>query len=364
MKRIIIIALAVLMIGGLLISGCTKSEPAPEPEPAPASSSEPESGPADMIELKFSYHMPPQAAIVPVYFQAWADKIEEESGGRVKITHYAGSTLVKLPDQYSGLKSGLSDIAIIGPGQPPGQFPLSEIHMLPYLFPSVEVACRSMWDLHEKYTFDTELKDVKPLTLWTSPNLLLHSKEQVKTLGDIKGIKLRSGGETDSYIQSALGAVPVEMATGDTYTALQKGLIDGVFLSADAIFAFHLQDIIKAHTDCISTYATYIVAMNPKVYEQLPADIKEVIDNNSGQDVSTYYSVTYDKHNQEALEKLKGFDAKVGNPGYYCLPAEEAAGWKTALKPVWDKWTNDMKAKNLPGAEMLEDAQKLADKYK
>ena len=201
MKRVLVIILAVLVIGGLLLCGCAAPEPAPAPATAP--SSEP-SEPGQVIELKFSYHTPPQASIVPSYLQPWADKIEEESGGRVKITHYAGGTLVKLPDQYAGLKSGLSDIALIETEQTPGQFPLSEINALPYVFPSIEATARSLWELHEKYTFNTELSDVKVLSLWTMPSPYLHSTKVIHTLEDIKGMKIRSGGETDSVILQAV----------------------------------------------------------------------------------------------------------------------------------------------------------------
>ena len=61
--------------------------------------------------LKFSYHTPPQASLVSTYLKPWTAAIEQATNGRVKITHYAGETLVKAKDQYDGLVSGLSDIA-------------------------------------------------------------------------------------------------------------------------------------------------------------------------------------------------------------------------------------------------------------
>lgn len=361
MKRVLFIGLAIVFIFSLVICGCTK--PAPTPTPSPAPSPTPAPTPEKTIELKFSYHTPPQASLVSQVFVPWTEGIEQASNGKVKITHYGSASLVSLQDQYDAVVSGLADIAMVEPDVTPGRFPLSEISLLPFLFTSGEQASRVYYDLLNKYCIDTEWNEVKVLMTPALMPMQYQGTKSVHVLEDLKGVKLRTGGTLEGVITQTLGATPVEMDTGEVYNSIERGLVDGCWFSSQAVFSFGIKDVTQYRTICDLFSRGWVIVMNLQTWEGLPDDIKKIIEDNSGVERSAELCANNDKVALESRQGLIGFDKGAGHEGYYTLPADEKARWVEAVEPVYAKWIEDMEARGLPGEEMIEDARTLAKKY-
>jgi len=163
MKKLLLVLVSVLVLSALILSSCGEPEPTETPTPTPTTPTPTTPSPGETIDLKFSYHTPPQASLVGTFFQPWTNSIEEATGGRVKITHYPSATLVSLTDQYDAVVSGLADLAMVEADITPGRFPLTEFNLLPLLFPDGPVGARVTYEVLEKYAFDTEWSEVKVL---------------------------------------------------------------------------------------------------------------------------------------------------------------------------------------------------------
>src|SRR4030042_732972 len=98
MKKFIMVVLVTILVGGLLLAGCAKTTTTPSASPTTTVADT-----GQTYNLKFSYHTPEKASMVSAYFKPWTQAIEAASGGRIKITHYAGESLVKIKDQYDAL---------------------------------------------------------------------------------------------------------------------------------------------------------------------------------------------------------------------------------------------------------------------
>ena len=123
--------------------------------------------------------------------------MEEATKGKVKIQVYPSQTLVKGPESWNALKSGVADMAWSFHGYWADLTPLADVITLPSLpFKTAEKGSEVLWKLYEKFpAMQREFQDVKVLMLWTSnPYFLITTKKQVKTLEDIKGMKLRVTG--------------------------------------------------------------------------------------------------------------------------------------------------------------------------
>jgi TRAP-type C4-dicarboxylate transport system substrate-binding protein len=366
---------AIILVTSFVFVGCgvgtatttapAKSTAAPAPtSAAPASSPAPASpAPAKVFNLKFSYHTPPQASLVGAYFKPWTAAIEQATNGQVKITHYAGETLVKAKDQYDGLTSGLSDMALVDTSETPGRFSTTEFDTLPYIFPDAGTGAKIYWDILQKYSLNTDLKDVKVVAIAiVAPSNYVGNKS-VQNVADFKGLRIRTAGKTESWTIEALGGTPVEIATADLSTSIERGLVDGAFLSYSFILSMGIKDVTKFRTECNLFYRAWPIIVNKKVWDSMPADIQNAIMNVSGQQNSANYCAANEKEAAGAKNAIIGSDKGAGKPGIYILTPEQLTSWKTAIMPVWDKWAADLGAKNIPGKAIIDDVKAFTQKY-
>jgi TRAP-type transport system periplasmic protein len=345
----------------------TSAAPAPvsstaAPPPAPASSTA-AATPAKVYNLKFSYHTPPNASLVGAYLQPWTAAIEKATNGQVKITHYGAETLVKAKDQFDGLVSGLSDIALVDPSETSGRFPTAEFDTLPFIFPNATTGSRIYWDMLQKYSLNTDFKEVKVIAVAViSPSNYVGNK-QVQNVADFKGLRVRTAGKTESWTVDALGATPTEIATADLTTSLERGLIDGAFLSYSLILSMGIKDVTKFRTECNLYYRAWPIMVNKKVWDSMPADIQNAIMGASGQANSATYTEANDKMAAGAKAAIAGSDKGQGKAAIYTLTPEQFAAWKAAVLPVWDKWSGDLESKKLPGKAIIDDIKAATQKY-
>src|SRR5713226_8136639 len=152
--------------------------------------------------------------------QPWVKQVEEATKGRVKIEVYPSQTLIKGVDMWKGIRGGIADIGWCVQGYWPEQTPLSDVISLPFLpITSAEKGSEVLWKLYEKFpSIQKEYGDIVPLVLYTSSaNILLTNKKPVKTLDDIKGLKVRVLGGPPTEMAKALGAVPTLIPMPDLY---------------------------------------------------------------------------------------------------------------------------------------------------
>ena len=362
-SRIVFIFIALVITLGLL--SCTTTTPPPTPAPTPAPQSEPASGPTadNPINLKFSYHGPPETSLVKAIQKPWTDAIEEATGGRVIITHYPGETLVSAQDAYDAVVSGLCDIALIDTEENPGRFPLTGINSLPFMYPNTEIAGVVSHELLNKYCVDTELEEVKLLITAPLHNSHYLGNHPVETMADFGGLKIRSSGKIEASTLDALGATTVQIGTEDLFSALDRGTVDGCFFTWAGSLAFGLKDVTKYRTESNVFPRVFLMAMNPKIFSDMPSDIQQIINDHCTPQTSLLYARAHEELQAGVKGAIIGSDSKAGNPPIYTLSEEEREVWKEACTEVWDKWLADTEAKGLPGEAMLEEALNLVNKY-
>ena len=192
----------------------------------------------------------------------------------------------------------------------------------------------------------------------------VHTRDkQIKTLADFKGLKMRAPTRQTNKLLSKLGATPVSMPLPAIPDAISKGVIDGFMLPWEVIPSVKLHEMVKFHSETDpkerALYsAVFIMAMNQAKYDSLPADLKKVIDNNSGAALVKQTGKTWDESaapGRKAAEDHKNT--------FYMIPASELANWRTASASLYDEWVADATAKGNDGKALLAKAQGLVKKY-
>ncbi len=317
------------------------------------------------VTLKFHHIWNPQAMASVRVIQPWCNKIAAESSNKLKCQVFPAMSMGGTPPQLvDQVKDGVADLVITLPGYTAGRFPIMEVFELPFMTNTAEAGAQAAWDYLNKHA-SKEFTGTKILAIWVHDEGYVHTRDKpIKTLADFKGLKMRAPTRQTNKLLASLGATPVGMPMPAIADAVSKGTIDGFLLPWEIIPAVKLHEMVKYHSETDPSRpalysAVFIFGMNQAKYDSLPADLKKVIDSNSGAALSQQVGKIWDE-SQDVGRKAA---SDRGNT-FYMIPASELDNWVKASAPLYDEWVADMTKKNLPGKQMLQDAKDLLTKYK
>jgi TRAP-type C4-dicarboxylate transport system substrate-binding protein len=317
---------------------------------------------AQEVTLKLHQFLPPQANVPKQVLDVWADNVEKDSGGKIKVERFGSMALGgKPPELMDQAIDGVVDIVWTVVGYTPGRFPSTEVFELPFMMTNAEAVSRAYWELFDTKLKDTEFKDVHILGTWVHGPGLFHTKSPVKTVEDLRGMKIRGGSRSVNLLLEQFEATPVGMPVPAVSEGLSKGVIDGTTIPWEVTTALKVPELVKNHTEFSgkALYSlTFVLAMNKAKYESLSPELKAAVDKNSGMEFSAFAGKT-----QEAADgPARQIAVDLGN-NIITLSPEEVAKWEEAAQPVYDKWIAEVGEKGIDGKALIEEAKGLIAKY-
>jgi TRAP-type transport system periplasmic protein len=300
------------------------------------------------VDLIISHPFPARHVQHRLLLEPFKKELEEKSKGRIRVTIHPGGALAPAPAHYENVVAGAFDIGWTLQGYTPGRFPLSGIVELPFLWSSAQEATGVFWQMLEEVpALQNEYRDVKILATWTHDlGQLYTTSKPVRTLEDLRGLKIRAPGPVQVSMLRALGAVPVTMPAGEIYDALERGVVDGLVIGLSAIKGFRLDQLVKHATLTNSYVAAMIVAMNQQSYKKLSTEDRALVDSLTGKRMAMLGAKNYDDEADDGLAALK--KAKTG---IYQLAPVEMEKWKQATAQASKEWIKEMESKGRPGKQ-------------
>lgn len=308
---------------------------------------------AQAKEIKLNYsNFFPAPHKNSILAEQWAKEIEKRTNGAVKITMFHGGTLTPADKCYDGVVKGLSDIGFSVLSYTLGRFPLTEVIDLPMGYKNGTAATKLINAYYKKFQ-PKELSDVQVMYLHGhGPGITHTNKKPIKTLEDLKGVKIRSTG-TVAKIVTALGGTPVAMPMPETYDALSKGIADGVMCPIEALQGWKLGEVLKYTTQDYGAAYTigFFVVMNKDKWKSLSPDVQKVIEKVNEEWIEKQGKV-WDEVDASGMEFAK-------KQGVQMIPLskEEDQKWAKAVQPMFEDYVKRMKEKGLPGDEALKFCQ-------
>ncbi len=318
-------------------------------------------GAAD-VTLRLHQFLPPQATIPAKAIAPWAKKVEQESGGRIKIQLFPAMQLGGKPsDLYDQAKDGVVDIVWTVLGYTPGRFPKTEAFELPFMTGNAEAGSRAFQAYVEQNAMD-EFKDVHPIAVHIHGPGLFHSREPITKLEDLKGMKVRGGSRVVNIMLEQLGAEPVGLPVPAVGEALSKGVIQATTIPWEVVPAVKVQQIVKNHTAFAGDQGlytqTFVLAMNKASYDKLPPDLKKVIDDNSGMATAAMFGRAMDEGDKVGLAAAKAAGNRI-----ITLDAEQTARWKQAAEGTRAIWFKEVADRGLDGKKLAAEAEAAIQEY-
>jgi TRAP-type C4-dicarboxylate transport system substrate-binding protein len=296
---------------------------------APAMAQEP-------VTLRFAYTGPLASPTYTRYWGPWVEKLNKEGEGRFKIEVFGGNTLATLGNVYDRLINNVFQLGY-GIQAVSGKFPATDVCTLPFLTNDAAPASAACWTLYANGMLAAEYADVHPIAIWAFNQAALHLNKPVQKAEDLKGLKIGLTAKPTGDAVALLGGTPIAMRIDEFYPSASRGVIDGIAIAWIGVMQFKVHEVTKYHVDAQLGGGTGFIAMNKSAYNGLPAAARQIIDRNSGLEVSRAFGKVVDgiqAHQRAAVTAM---------PGHVMIdlsPAEQQR-WRRMAQPVTDQWARE-----------------------
>jgi TRAP-type C4-dicarboxylate transport system substrate-binding protein len=260
------------------------------------------------------------------------------------------------------VRDGVVDIVWTVPGYTPGRFVKTEVFELPFIHTNPAATNMALQDFAERH--GDEYADFKVLLLHVHAGAAFHTARPMRTATDLKGMKIRTPSRTGSWMIEALGAVPVGAPVSQVPELLSKGVVEGVIIPFEIAWALKTHEMVDYHTILADplyprpSTSVFLFAMNQSRYANLPAELKKVIDGNSGRHIAKWAAdiwVEVEKPGEEA--------AAASGEMIKMAPSEVAVMRKMIEKPVHDRWIAEVAQRGIDGARLIGEARALIQRH-
>jgi TRAP-type transport system periplasmic protein len=305
------------------------------------------------MNIRFSTWHPPVGREVQTVWIPMLEELKKRSDGRITYTLYAGAALGSGPEHYDIVAKGLSDMGYFTATWTPGRFPLSDVLSMAAWVDGKDVGTDIGNAMYERI-LKKEFPGVKMIELNGCIQAFMYTRKPVKTLEDVKGLRIRSpGGHQTNYIK-ALGAEPVFMPLGDVYLSMETGTIDGIVTCPPLVLAFKLFEVAKYAAVATFGCVTEGVIMNEKSWQNTPDDLKPIILEVCGNPFRTTGGLNSEVYGTMMKElEEKGMQL-------YKMPSQEEARWFALFQEETRKWVDGLEAKGLPAKEAVKAYNEIA----
>ncbi len=258
---------------------------------------------------------------------------EKYTGGKVKVEVYPNSTLYKDKEELEALQLG--SVQMLAPSN--SKFgPLGirefEVFDLPYILPDIKTLRKvTEGPLGTRLLKLLDAKGITGLAYWDNGFKQMSANKKLITPADYQGVKFRI--QSSRVIQAqfkALGSLPQVMAFSEVYQALQTGVVDGQENTWSNIYTQKMHEVQKYITETNHGYIGYVVIVNKKFWDDLPADIRDPL-SKAMKEATEFSNAQSQKENDDALAEIK----KSGKSEIIKLTAEQDEAMRKAMEPVY-----------------------------
>ena len=316
------------------------------------------------VTLKFHTFMAPLSNVWLSMHKPWMEKVEKDSGGRIKFEAYPAMQLGGTPVQlYDQARDGVVDVVWTLPGNTAGRFPRIEVFELPFIMNNAEATSKAYWEYFQTQCPD-EFKETQVLALQVhGPGMFHSANKPIRNAADLKGMKVRGPTRQVTKMLGALGATPVGMPLPQIPDALSKGTIEACAIPWEVVPSVKVHELTKFHSEfpagSPALYTTtFVMAMNKAKYDSLAPDLKKVIDANSGLATSAWLGKT--QQGNDPIGRKAAVDR--GNT-IQVFSAAETQEFVKLSSHVDDEWVADMDKRGFKGAALLKSAKDLIAKH-
>ena len=311
---------------------------------------------ADPIELRCAAYGTHDEGILGKGLDLLQVELDKRTKGQVKIKTYFGETLCKMMEIPRAVKSGMTDIgpvvAVYHPELFPYSFGASQSTMVTGGFELgdwIEGYRKFYNETPEERECFTK-NNQKILAWWEYDKMAIISKKPIRSLEDMKNVKIRNSGEYLPRMFRAVGFLPISVPATEAYDAVSRGMVDAIHASPDTALKYRWYEYCKYYTEApiYGTTLVFFLSINLDVWNKLPADIQKALVESGEAMTQAMPGIS--------LQVRKDFDKTFRAAGgqYLMLPEADQQKWKSMIaEDSMEYYITKMEKKGIPKVREL-----------
>lgn len=306
---------------------------------------------AETQTIRFSNWLPPAHYIVTEMLEPWAKQVNEVTEGRVEIEFI--NPLGKPQAHLDLVRNGIADMGMSVHSYTASRFPLIEMAELPFTTEDGGINSVAYWRTYDKFMKEAdEHRGVKLMGLWTSPaTVIFTNKDEITSLDQLNGLKLRSPSPLFDNIGKATGIVTVNAPASESYEMLSRGVIDGLFFQYDQIENFKLDKLIKSAVAAPGGLgkSSQFLFMNERKWNQISPEDQAAIEAISGEYIARMFGEKWNEAEQKSIKNLTNAGLKT-----YHISGAELEQLQADLAFLEENWIKAAEKKKVDGKAALD----------
>ena len=300
--------------------------------------------------LTLSSWVPPAHTLTTTQIE-WCEMLAQKAAGKIKCNVLPRAVSAP-PGTFDAVRNGLVDLSFTVHGYTPGRFAMPQMVEFPFMGDSAEATSVAFQRMYNKYpAFATEHKGVKVIAVFThGPGIVFNTKKSIVKADDLLGMKFRVGGGMVNEIAKTLGMNVTLKPAPESYELLSTGVMDGTLFPAESVEGFKIDKVIKyATTFPGGLYNTsFVLMMNQDKYDGLPADVKKIVDEMSGEFAARMMGRGWDKVDRRGLAFMQ-----ASGVTFTKADAAFVNSVKTKTAGLEQTWATAAEAKGLKDAKKV-----------
>jgi TRAP-type C4-dicarboxylate transport system substrate-binding protein len=292
---------------------------------------------AQETTLIFATATPPMAASNTQFYKPLAERLNEAGKGVLKID-FRGDT--SIASMNNVLDRVINDIAQIGwtlHSIYGAKFKLTSVSFLPFSAEDSTAGAVALWRLYKTGMLDADYTETVPLTLNLQAQSRLHFARPPRTFTDFTGLKVVASGKMYSDSVVRLGGAPVTVTIADMYESLNRGTVNAVMMGWGGVGSYKLYEVSNYHVELPLGSSSSMIFMDRRKYQGLPAAVRKVIDEQTGEAVSRAHGEFTDKEGAAVRDQVKA----MANQTIVIPTTEQYKLMEAKLAPVTEEWVKD-----------------------
>jgi TRAP-type C4-dicarboxylate transport system substrate-binding protein len=268
-------------------------------------------------------------------FLPWFEEIKKATQDQINIRNFNPNTICPEGEIYAATVKGLIDMGGANHNRVPGKFPLHEVFSLPLIANSSESMSETIKTISSEFpAVRKEMDETILFGYWASAPHQIHTvNKQVKTLEDLKGLRILVWAKPNADMVAAFGGNPITVAPPESYLALSRHQADGIMCPLAPFRSMKINEATKYTTIGNFFEEPFYMAMNKGVWQRFPEEVKKQFLSTVTSDWCNRIGRTLDVG---AAADVKWLQEKGHT--FYTLPQEELNRWQATVKPMKEAW--------------------------